>query len=140
MICLNEELIIDQLLQSDEPAIRLKTYLRLLDYEHDTPEVKKIITSIKETSPIISNLFSYLPKSDEEKNIHVYTKWQGEHWILSILADIGYPARDEMLQPSINQVLNWLLGGKKRPIINGLSEFQNILTLDHLVINKKCFI
>ncbi len=120
---MNEELIIDQLLQSDEPAIRLKTYLRLLDYEHDTPEVKKIITSIKETSPIISNLFSYLPKSDEEKNIHVYTKWQGEHWILSILADIGYPARDEMLQPSINQVLNWLLGGKKRPIINGLRRF-----------------
>ncbi|MHA1532636.1 MAG: hypothetical protein ACTSR6_11625, partial [Candidatus Heimdallarchaeota archaeon] len=77
----------------------------------------------KETSPIISNLFSYLPKSDEEKNIHVYTKWQGAHWILSILADIGYPARDEMLQPSINQVLNWLLGGKKRPIINGLRRF-----------------
>ncbi len=120
---MNEELIIDQLLQSDEPAIRLKTYLRLLDYEDDTPEVKKIITNIKETSPIISNLFSYLPKSDEEKNIHVYTKWQGAHWILSILADIGYPARDEMLQPSINQVLNWLLEGKKRPIINGLRRF-----------------
>ncbi|MHA1126414.1 MAG: hypothetical protein ACTSSB_09550 [Candidatus Heimdallarchaeota archaeon] len=118
-----EKSIIDQLLQSDEPAIKLKTYLRLLDFEHNNQEVKKLTSNIKETSPIIVNLFTYLPKSDEEKNVHVYTKWQGAHWILSILADIGYPAGDEILKPSINQVLKWLVGGKKRPIINGLRRF-----------------
>ncbi len=120
---LNDKSIIGKLLESTEPAIQLKIYLRLLDFEYDSPEVKNLISNIKEKSPIISNLFAYLPKSEAETIFHVYTKFQGAHWILSILADIGYPAGDKMLQPSINLVLKWLLGAKKRLIIKGRRRF-----------------
>ena len=38
-----------------------------------------------------------------------YKKWDGAHWILSILADLGYPAGDETLRPLMEHTLNtWL--------------------------------
>ncbi len=40
---------------------------------------------------------------------HPYDKWRGAHWVLSQLADIGYPAGDESLVPLREQVLAWLL-------------------------------
>ena len=40
---------------------------------------------------------------------HPYDKWRGAHWVLSCLADIGYPAEDESLIPLREQVLEWLL-------------------------------
>jgi hypothetical protein len=122
-MCLHERKIINRLLNSNETAIKVKTYLRLLDLKHDSPEVKKLTVNIKKTSSVIANIFSHLPKTNDEKKCHVYTKWQGAHWLLSILADIGYPPEDENIKPSINQILNWLIGGKKRPIINDLRRF-----------------
>ena len=40
---------------------------------------------------------------------HPYDKWRGAHWVLSCLADIGYPAGDEGLIPLREQVLDWLM-------------------------------
>src|SRR5205823_8270417 len=38
-----------------------------------------------------------------------YRKWQGRHWVLQTLADIGYPAGDETLEPLAASVLKtWL--------------------------------
>jgi hypothetical protein len=42
--------------------------------------------------------------------IDVYAKWQGAHWILAALADLGYPAGDEALTPLCDQVLDFWLG------------------------------
>ena len=99
---MSEKSIINLLLNSNEPAIRLKTYLRLLDLDYDTSEVKKILSNLKTESLLISNLFKYLPKDDTSKTFHVYKKWQGAHWILSILADIGYPPGDIDLIVTLN--------------------------------------
>ncbi len=123
MIYLSTKSIITQLLKSKEPVIRLKTYLRLIELDYNSSEIKKITTNIKESSPLISNFFSYLPKDETSKTYHVYTKFQGAHWLISILADIGYPKGDKILQSSINRVLKWLLGGKKRLIIDGRRRF-----------------
>ncbi|MHA1211853.1 MAG: hypothetical protein ACTSSH_05265 [Candidatus Heimdallarchaeota archaeon] len=121
-----EDKLIKRLLASNEPAVRLKTYLRLLDYDYESNEVKRVLSDLKTESSIISQLFSYLPKDDQSKPVHVYTKWQGIHWILSCLADIGYPPDDDFLQVSIDHELNWLLSDehwKKKPIINGRRRF-----------------
>jgi len=120
---MSEKSIIDILLNSQEPAIRLKTYLLLLDHEYDSSEVKKILVSLKTDSPIISNLFAYLPKDNTSKTFHVYKKWQGAHWILSLLADIGYPPGDNDLIPSIDREMKWLLGKKLKLVINGKTRF-----------------
>jgi len=39
-----------------------------------------------------------------------YVKWQGAHWILATLADIGYPRGDRSLLSMRDQVLNRWLG------------------------------
>jgi len=40
---------------------------------------------------------------------HPYQKWRGAHWVLWILAEMGYPAGDRSLLPLREQVLGWLL-------------------------------
>ncbi len=52
-----------------------------------------------------------LSERDSEGRIprHPYDKWRGAHWVLSVLADIGYPAEDEGLIPLREQVLDWLM-------------------------------
>jgi hypothetical protein len=119
---MSEKSIIAKLLDSTEPAIRLKTYIRLLDYNYEAKEVKKLITDIKVTSPIIANIFKYLIKDESSKTFHVYTKWQGAHWLLSTLADVGYPPGDESLLPSIDREMKWLLFPTRwanKPVIDG---------------------
>jgi len=123
---LSEKSVITLLLNSTEPAIKLKTYLCLLEHDYDTSEVKKLIVNLKKDSPLISSLFSYLPKDETSETFHVYTKWQGVHWILAQLADIGYPPGDKDLIPSITLEMNWLLSSdrwKSKPLINGRRRF-----------------
>lgn len=118
--------ILEKLLSSKEPAIRLKTYTQLLDYDFETKEVQDVIKNIKTTSNIISSLLAFLPKNLESKTFHVYTKWQGAHWILASLADLGYPPEDPDLIPSRDSELLWLLSPErwnKVPEINGRKRF-----------------
>ncbi|MCG3223576.1 MAG: hypothetical protein H7647_03850 [Candidatus Heimdallarchaeota archaeon] len=72
---MNVKSVIEFLLNFNEPVVRLKTYLRLLDHDYDTSEVKKLTANLKKESPLISSLFSYLPKDETSKISHVYTKW-----------------------------------------------------------------
>ncbi|MDH5507506.1 MAG: hypothetical protein OEZ02_09825 [Anaerolineae bacterium] len=43
---------------------------------------------------------------------HAYHKWDGAHWVLAALADLGYPAGDETLIPLRDQQMAWLLSDK----------------------------
>lgn len=38
-----------------------------------------------------------------------YRKWQGPHWTLAGLAELGYPPGDASLMPIVDQVFAWLL-------------------------------
>jgi hypothetical protein len=40
---------------------------------------------------------------------HPYAKWDGAHWVLAALAELGYPPGDVGLIPLREQVLSWLL-------------------------------
>jgi hypothetical protein len=58
---------------------------------------------------------------------HAYTKWDGAHWVLAALADLGYPPEDESLVPLREQILSWLLSpGREWRIarrVNGRARF-----------------
>ncbi|GAA3341777.1 hypothetical protein GCM10020358_34410 [Amorphoplanes nipponensis] len=41
---------------------------------------------------------------------HAYRKFQGAHWTLAGLAELGYPAGDAALQPVAGQIHDWLRG------------------------------
>ncbi len=98
--------IVTKLQQSQEPCIRLKLYRDILDREN--PEILKKLEEEVKNSLRVSLLLSERNKEGEISH-HPYGKWYGAHWVLSILADIGYPAGDKSLLPLRDQVLKWLL-------------------------------
>ncbi len=112
--------VISKLLNSDEPSVRYKVMVRVLDYDAETAVCQQLRQEIK-TSLRVKQLLS---ERDDTGHIphHPYTKWVGAHWVLADLADIGYPSGDEMLIPLREGVYQWLFGQshqKSIRMING---------------------
>jgi hypothetical protein len=98
----------DVLLRSEDPSIVYKTRLAL----GEAPEGKRMRTlrAQVQNSPRVKTL---LGRRDKRGHIAcgkgVYAKWQGAHWIMASLADLGYPEADESLVPVRDQILDcWL--------------------------------
>jgi hypothetical protein len=106
-----------ELLASEEPAIRYKL-LAVLNGP-DAPETGRARDEIPQ-SPVA---WALLAERDVNGCIphHPYTKWQGAHWVLAALADIGYPPGDESLRPLMEQVFGWLLGQTHRHSIRAIN-------------------
>jgi hypothetical protein len=124
--------VVKKILVAKDPAVQLKVYLRLLEHDYETPEIQKITSTIKERSSVVSGLLDALSVQEKQyktKKIgegRVYKKWEGIHWVLADLADIGYPPGDQTLLPSIQLELNWLLSEKRwstKKTINGRKRF-----------------
>ncbi len=99
--------IVDKLLQSHEKSVRFKLLVNVLGKNPASAGIKKLRQQIK-ASPRVSLLLS--ERGDDGKiPSHLYKKWTGAHWVLALLADIGYPPRDESLIPLREQVYDWLL-------------------------------
>jgi hypothetical protein len=96
--------LVDRLLGSDEPSIRLQVRLGV------DRATEAHVTDTREQvrrSPRVATLLSER-NSDGIINTHPYQKWCGAHWVLVTLAELGYPAGDEALIPLREQTLNWL--------------------------------
>jgi hypothetical protein len=107
--------IIRRLLQSDEPSVRFKVLTQILDRKTDSKEIRQLHEEIRE-SPRVRQLLSEREANGQIPH-HPYSKWNGAHWVLATLADLGYPAGDESLIPLREQVCAWLLGeGHRRGI------------------------
>ncbi len=100
-----------------------KEYLVYLK-NHPEPAIQsKYLSAMADSSPSMalmapemirskSTLLQQLLKdrsSDGTIPFDAYDKWFGAHWVLSILADLGYPAGDKSLKPMLNQCYSWLL-------------------------------
>ena len=77
--------IIDTLLKSDEPSIRFKTLVNHLGEDPDSKKIRALCDEIRK-SPRVQTLLR-----PPRWAVHPYAKWQGSHWVLATLADIGYP-------------------------------------------------
>lgn len=100
---------IESLLNSPEASIRWKVATGVLG---ESPE-SAVVTSLQgeiRNSDRVQSLLSHRNKSGQLEPVgNVYAKWQGAHWVLSHLADIGYPAGDESLFTIRDQVQHcWL--------------------------------
>ena len=102
--------IIEKLLNSDEPSVRFKVLVNVLDKELESAEIIKLQQEIK-ASPRVRSLLSGIRK-DEKTLFPLYKKWNGAHWVLADLADIGYPPGDESLIPLRERVYEWLLSSE----------------------------
>jgi hypothetical protein len=107
--------IIRKLSQSEEPSVRFKILTQILDRQADSTEVRHLQEAIRE-SPRVKQLLSER-QADGKIPWHPYAKWNGAHWVLATLADLGYPLGDESLIPLREQVYAWLLSkGHQRGI------------------------
>ncbi len=99
--------IINQLVKSNEPSIRLKVKVNILGESLESDQIRKLRQEIK-SSQRVKQLLS---ERDKNRKIvfHAYKKWSGAHWVLTSLADIGYPPGDETLIPLREQIYDWLL-------------------------------
>ncbi len=99
------ERIIEALLDSREPAIRRKVRSGVLGEPAESREMKALRDEVRR-APLVQRLLKPL---EGPKRPGVYAKWQGAHWALAALADLGYPPGDEALHPLREQVLEtWL--------------------------------
>jgi len=114
--------IVEKLLNSNEPSVRFKVLVNVLGKNGNSDEIKKLQQKIK-YSLRVKKLLSVRDKSGKIP-YNPYCKWYGAHWIMPMLAELGYPPGDTSLIPIRDQVYNcWLSPEhiKKVPIINGRS-------------------
>src|SRR5258708_19294622 len=88
--------VIDALLASQEPSVRWKVRVSVLGLgeEARSAQVLRIREQIRQSGRV-----RRLLDGKTERQRHPYSKWQGGHWVLMALADIGYPAGDNGLLP-----------------------------------------
>jgi len=101
--------VIQKLLESNEPSVRYKVRVHVQEDQMDSEGIKVLQREITH-SPRVKKLLENRRKDGRiEPVTHVYKKWNGAHWILATLADIGYPKGDASLQPANDQVIErWL--------------------------------
>jgi hypothetical protein len=102
--------IVDRLINSEEPSLRFKVSVSLLGRDPESAQMRKLRKEIR-SSPRVKLLLSERGK-DGRIPFHAYKKWHGAHWVLSVLADIGYPPGDQSLIGLRQQVYEWLLSEK----------------------------
>lgn len=99
------ENVVERLLLSNEPSVRLPTRTDVLGESLVSRRVRDLQEEVR-SSDRVRTLLS------ERRNgalpCHPYAKWYGAHWVLAALADLRYPRGDRSLIPLREQVYEWL--------------------------------
>jgi len=97
------------LIRSDDPSIRWKVRVRVYGEERDSRSIRALEEEIRK-SPRVRALLSRMTELGRPGTAKkVYYKWQGIHWVLASLADLGYPVGDETLYPMQDRILEFWL-------------------------------
>lgn len=98
-----------RLAESSEPSIRYKVRVGVFGENAASPEIVALREEIR-SSPRVQTLLAGRDANGElHRGKHVYQKWQGAHWVMATLADVGYPPGDSALIPIRDQLLDaWL--------------------------------
>ncbi|HYT17481.1 MAG TPA: hypothetical protein VEO18_04440 [Thermoplasmata archaeon] len=101
--------VVDSLLRSKEPSIQWKTRVHVLGEERDSKRVGALEDEVRRSARVRALLSRRVQLGRPGTARKVYHKWQGVHWVLASLADIGYPESDESLYPIRDRVLEFWL-------------------------------
>lgn len=102
--------LISALLRSAEPSVRWKTRVHVLGENPRSRAMRALREEIR-SSPRVRALLSRRTQLGRAGTARqVYYKWQGLHWVLAGLADLGYPAGDASLFPIRDRVVDFWNG------------------------------
>ncbi|HLY11197.1 MAG TPA: hypothetical protein VKW04_17990 [Planctomycetota bacterium] len=111
---LAEHPVVRRLLASREPAIRYKARVDILGESPASTPLKALAREIA-ASRLARRLLRLqrtdgrIVTSPQRGQTHPYQKWQGPHFTLVCLAEIGYPSGTRRLAPMRDQFYEWLL-------------------------------
>lgn len=101
--------VLASLLGSHEPSVRWKARVRVLGEDRRSRRVRALEEEVRRSARVRALLSRRAELGRPEATRDVYRKWQGAHWVLAHLADLGYPEGDERLSPLRDRVLQlWL--------------------------------
>jgi len=102
--------VLEKLLGSSDPSLLWKVRTQVLGEEPHGRRLRSLEEDVRQ-SPRVRAILQRRGRLGRLGTLRgVYYKWQGAHWALVRLADIGYPARDESLFPLRDRVLMTWLG------------------------------
>ncbi len=94
-----------QLLRASEPSLRWRGRVRIRRERRDSSAVRRLEEEIRH-SPRVQRLLAPSRRPFRAGTVrNVYYPWQGVHWTLAKLADLGYPSGDPELAPLGERVL-----------------------------------
>lgn len=97
------------LLASPEPSIRYKVRVGVLGEDQASAGMRKLREEIRNSQRVATLLAGKNAGGRLMRGRHPYAKWQGAHWVMATLADLGYPSGDRTLFPMRDQLLDaWL--------------------------------
>ena len=100
---------IDALLASTEPSIRYKVRVGVLGESESSRSIRSLRREIRASPRVAALLAGRASDGRLLRGRGVYQKWQGAHWVMATLADLGYPPGDRELVPIRDQLLHtWL--------------------------------
>ncbi len=99
--------VVERLLRSPEPSVRWRARVRILGEERTEPRIRRLEEEIR-SSPRVRRLLTHRDAAFRPgTGRSLYHYWQGLHWALASLADIGYPTEDPDLRPLIDRALEF---------------------------------
>ena len=102
--------VVRLLLNSSEPSIRWKTRVHVLGEDPESKSIRALQEEVRR-SPRSRALLSRRDQLGRPGTARqVYYKWQGLHWVLASLADLGYPRGDATLHPIRDRLMEYWLG------------------------------
>jgi hypothetical protein len=99
--------VVERLLASEEPSVRFKVRVNVLGEDPDSSSIRALREEIRKSVRVRTLLQEQ--QADGTFPCHPYAKWYGAHWVVAVLADIGYPPGDDWLRPLVEQEYEWLL-------------------------------
>jgi hypothetical protein len=110
--------VIFRLHELNDPILDYKIKKDLQIHVLDETEEKKMLTKIKSSAKVKSLLSEVDPTGIIPCD--PYSKWFGTHWVLTTLAEIGYPQKDKSISGLIDQAYAWLSGFRNSwKVVNG---------------------
>lgn len=97
--------LLDRLGRSPEPSIRWRVRVRVLGDSRDRASVRALEEQVRRSERVARLLTRGRQPFVSGKFGGVYRYWQGIHWALTALADIGYPVGDPGLEPLLDRAL-----------------------------------
>jgi len=96
------ESLMDNLIQTleREPALSWKVAVNIQGSRESSPAAAQAAERVRK-APLVKALITTCARSRS-----AYKKWDGAHWVLSLLADLGYPAGDACLRPLMEHTFN----------------------------------